>query len=103
MRNRMNLNRQNAHIRNPILPDLSGFRKRLQGDKPIKLIYFYITGEVGICIDCRAWMASIVWLLVFWSAYLGFWRFVCLGICELCIARLETQGHIKTDNGLERE
>ena len=33
MRNRMNSNRQNAHTQNPILPDLSGFQKRLQGDK----------------------------------------------------------------------
>lgn len=32
MPNRMNSNRrQNDHIRNPILQDLSGFRKRLRG------------------------------------------------------------------------
>jgi hypothetical protein len=42
-------------------------------------------------------------VISFGGFFLVFWRFVCLGIYELCIARLETQGHIKTDHGLERE
>jgi hypothetical protein len=41
-------------------------------------------------------------VISFFGGLFGFWRLICLGICELSIATLETQGHIKTDHGLEK-